>query len=95
MVCACTHDAECVCHVLLVNLDCEKHTLSGCCFSPGGERVSLALRKCSTAHFPVVLGRDIDDETGHSIKSDTSEAFMSTDHSIFTLSPSGLHLSLL
>lgn len=63
------------------------NTLAGHRFGPGDERVSLALRKCSTAHFPVVLGRDIDAETGHSIKCDTSEAFMSSDHSIFTLSP--------
>lgn len=89
MVCACTHDAVCVCHVLMLNLyyEHDKHTLTERRFGPGGERVSLALRKCSTAHFPVVLGRDIDDETGHSIKSDTSEAFMSSDHSIFPLSP--------
>ncbi len=63
------------------------NTLTGHRFSPGDERVSLALRKYSTAHFPVVLGQDIVDETGHSIKSDTSEAFMSSDHSMFTLSP--------
>lgn len=62
------------------------NTRSGCRFSPGSERVSLALRNCSTAHFPFVLGRDIDDETGHSIKSDTSEAFMISDHSNRTFS---------
>ncbi len=53
------------------------NTLTGHRFSPGDERVSLALRKYSTAHFPVVLGHYIVDETGHSIKSDTSKAFMS------------------
>lgn len=52
-----------------------KNKLTEHCFSLGGERVSSALRKCSTALFPVVLGRDIDDETGRSIKSDTGEAF--------------------
>lgn len=83
------HMMLCVCHVLMLNLDYEhdKHTLAKCRFGPGGERVSLALRKCSTGHFLVVLGWDFDDETGHSIKSDTSKAFMSSDHSIFALSP--------
>lgn len=59
--------AVCVFHVLMVHLDHDsnKHTLAEHCFGPGGERVSVALRKCWTAHFPVVLAGDIDDGAGH------------------------------
>lgn len=96
VLCASTHDAKCWSCVFFScfygsfgSWPWETHT-RWALHSPQGERVSVALRKCSTAHFPVVLGFDIDDGTGHYKK-----RHQWTLHELRSLNiPSGTHLSL-